>query len=66
MKTVSKLSNNGFKAEIKRFVNEKNKVCYIVCSNGRQVYTNIFFKLSWAKMAMSEYLQKKANPLKVV
>ena len=65
MKTVSKFNNNGFKAEIKRFVNEKNKVCYIVCSNGKRVYSNIFFKKSWAFSACNEYLQKKANPLRI-
>lgn len=65
MKTVAKRNNNGFKAEVKRFVNEKNKVCYIVCSNGKLVYSNIFYKRMTAISACNEFLQKKANPLSV-
>lgn len=65
MKTIAKRNNNGHKAEVKRFVNEKNKVCYIVCANGKLVYSTIFFKRMTAISACNEYLQKKANPLRI-
>ncbi len=66
MKTILKLSNKGFKAEVRRGVNSKNKVYYVVFSEGKQVYTNLFCKRMTAHSACSAYLRKKANPLKVV
>jgi hypothetical protein len=65
MKTVNKYKNNGFTAEIKRWV-ANGKTCYAVFSNDKLVYSNVFFKKSWAINACNEYLQKKANPLKLV
>tara|TARA_R110002126_G_scaffold53535_13_gene144583 strand:+ start:1132 stop:1353 length:222 start_codon:yes stop_codon:yes gene_type:complete len=66
MITVSKFSNNGFKAEIKRWINDKNKVCYAVFSEDKLVYRNVFHKKGTATTAANDFLMKKANPLKVV
>lgn len=66
MKTVLKLSNSGFTAEVKRGVNKKNKPFYIVVSENKQVYRNFFTKKMTAHSACSAYLRKKANHLEVV
>lgn len=65
MKTVNRYRNNGFEAEIRRWVSN-GRICYAVFSNGRPVYSNVYFKKSWAIDACNKYLQKKANPLKLV
>ncbi len=65
MKTVGKYANNGFTAEIKRWV-KNEKICYAVFSNDALVYKTIFFKKSRAVEACNYYLRTKANPLKLV
>jgi hypothetical protein len=66
MRTVSKFNNNGFKAEVKRWVNDKNKVCYAVFSEEKLVYKTVFFKKGRAESAARDFLKAKANPLTLV
>lgn len=61
MTTVSKFNNKGFTAEVRRFLNKKNKPCYVVFSNDKEVYSNIFLKKSTALEACRSFLRQKAN-----
>ena len=66
MTTVSKFNNNGFKAEVKRWINENKKVCYAVFSEDKLVYRTVFFKKGRAESAANDFLRAKANPLTIV